>query len=641
MTDYQGTVPDNTIKKGYDVYKDIDYKNIASLGDYYGGGDNGGVQCGHKNTLGMKIFMADDKQHNGQHRRMSCRQGLKIAHPSSDGYDCGDCDFWPQSTDGGAGPGFISSYKVPIGLYLNSGTGNAGTNSQESSVNCDASGNKIGWNYGDYSNNSKWPSKVPDDVAVGCSGGSSLKPGTYSKTINNFKVYHDNRDTTKDPLVTPDEECWLGPKDIANNDSVVCLKSGVDWPTFCQLGDNAIAEASCIGKCKNVADATKLPEYCKYAMNRLCKIKQGEPVKRHPLTGEIVYSDGNKIISESKCWDYCGSPGDNKCLEVKNDICSSADEFLKHDSWIPEYCKGFWKGIPNVPKMSETCRSAMLDPTSGQTIFSGKGCSKMCPGGGNDVDKDWCDSVRAEFCTKNNENMLSENCYQFCNTIGNEHHCTGYLLGSNGDNGMCAGINDEDKLNESVPGTIRQWADWCGCMMPSKYYQDHIEKVQQLIKEQGYVINGIIDTKPECIYPNCKSGSIKTISQRSRINNGECKGCVQALMINATDSNISDSNFAQTQSLNCTNNEITTSTENSETNNNTQNDTPNDTSDDTSDETSEAVQVVVAKYFNELPARLESEDPSAIGEVIGYVFLGIAVVALLLLLIRYLFSKSH
>lgn len=615
-TKYKGTVPDGTIKKGYDIYKDSNYRNRVSLDEVYGGGV-GGTECGHALKPAADIFQSDDKSHNGQHRSLKCRK-----RAVGSGYDCGDCDFYPDDKE--AKPDVISSYRVPIGLYLDSGGGSAGTNSKEESVACYPNEwdiNRIGWGYGDYTNKDRWNPRVPDEVAIGCSGGANLKPDQYAKTYNGYKIKHDNRYTENDPKTPDTDDCWLGPTQINSDDNVVCLKSGVDWPTYCQLGDN-IKTSGCQERCKPTIDKPDPPDYCKFAFNRYCKVKKGDPYKRDPVTGEILYSTTNNIVNVSdldvNCKDYCGTAGSDKCIEIKDDICSRPADFLKHD-WLPEYCKDYWKGNPDNSIMSKTCKDVMLDKDSGQSVLSGKGCDKLCTG--YDIDKDWCDSLRGEYCTSSDANMLSEKCYQFCSTSGNENYCSNYLLGIDGETGMCSrlGAHTEEDLNKIVDGTNRQISDWCGCMMPSKYYSDFVDKTTGVIKDQGYVINGQIDIHPECMYPLCSKGSIRTTSQQSRIDNGECKGCVQIMLSNATDSNISNSNFAQNQSLVCTNDEITT----------------NETS-TTNIKNSQDISLELENHYKTLPDKLSAYDPRSIIELIFYclVILGLIVASVYFLFFR-------
>lgn len=534
---YEGsTVPGNTIKKGYDVYKDRSYKTPVKADERFGGSSALAGDCASDNPMryAQSIFRSDGKNHKGQHREMWCRDYLF-------GNDCGDCDFWPQDKD--PKPGFISSYRVPIGLYLKSRGGDKGTNSKEESTNCSSSGNDIGWNFGQYKGKNGYPPRVPSEVAIGCSGGSSLGQDQYAKTLNNFQIDHGSGKKSN--------KCFLGPETINEEDKVVCVQSGVDWDTFCQLGDNIFTNEECKKRCKDKKEGEGSTNYCNYALDRMCATKKDEFYKSDAY-GNNVKATKNYMTSQPQCELYCGNAENPRCRVVKNKMCENSKDWIKFSSWLPDYCRAHWKANKDETAMNKACKAELLDPNGEQNIFSKNGCGKLCMGDGTDVDDRWCKYRTLEYCTSSDDLMLTEECYQFCADAENGDLCDNYLQG---ENGLCKRLNvkTEEDLKKSVGETGRNVSDWCGCMMPTTFYEKHRDTMLKAFDDEGYNIKGQIDLQPECMYPLCKQGSIKTKSQQSRLDNGECTDCVQIMLNKFESPGDINATVAAKQEMSCEN----------------------------------------------------------------------------------------
>ena len=180
------------------------------------------------------------------------------------------------------------------------------------------------------------------------------------------------------------------------------------------------------------------------------------------------------------------------------------------------------------------------------------GCGKLCMGDGTDVDDRWCKYRTLEYCTSSDDLMLTEECYQFCADAENGDLCDNYLQG---ENGLCKRLNvkTEEDLKKSVGETGRNVSDWCGCMMPTTFYEKHRDTMLKAFDDEGYNIKGQIDLQPECMYPLCKQGSIKTKSQQSRLDNGECTDCVQMMLNKFESPGDINATVAAKQEMSCEN----------------------------------------------------------------------------------------
>lgn len=522
------SVPENTIKRGYDIYSGNDYTDMVKASKVLGGGDNRARDCGKTTKVANTIFVTDDKWHNGQHRYIDC------------GLTCNNCDAWPKQADAPKGP--ITGFKSPIGVNTQILEGSSGNRVEEDRHTCFWGENQrtaLGWNWGDNGNKEDFPEKLPDEVATGCAGGGKSLRGKFPKTLNGYKI--------KNSSGKYSDECYVGTpriKGIAN--ASMCLRSDISKPTFCQMGDYLESTQLCKRDCDYKENTLPLDkQYCNLAYERLCQKRKGDPIKRDD-NGNIIYSDKDYIKSPI-CLGYCGGPEDARCKKIKDDICSRNETQWLQDDWIPGYCKTHWKTTKDTISMDKACKTELLKENGEQNIFSGKGCGTLCMGNGTDVDENWCNSIKAQYCRKNDTNMLTDDCYNFC--AGHPDLCDDYLSGNKG---MCSRLNikTQEDLEKNVPNTKYNYSDWCGCMMPTDFYVKYAGDIDAKFNEFGYSILGQIDLSPECMYPLCKQGSIMTDSQYKRKRDGMCTDCVQ-IMLQSLNGSFVDSEIVSEQSINC------------------------------------------------------------------------------------------
>ena len=209
--------------------------------------------------------------------------------------------------------------------------------------------------------------------------------------------------------------------------------------------------------------------------------------------------------------------------------------------------KEYWQKNVDRVSMNKACRAELLNEEGEQNIWSGNGCGKLCRGEGTDVDTDWCNTIKAEYCRKNDKNMLTDDCYEFCSK--NPDLCDDYL---GGERGMCSrlGIKTQEDLEKPVEGTLKNISDWCGCMMPRSFYEKYAKEIDAKFNEYGYSILSQIDLSPECMYPKCKQGSIMTKSQYNRKKEGMCIDCVQ-IMLQNLDGSFINNDFVSEQGAGC------------------------------------------------------------------------------------------
>jgi hypothetical protein len=549
-------VPDYSIKRGYDTYRGIGYNTLIKADDMVGGGDYFGLKCGHAPKPAKDVFQTDNITHRGEHRYLDCDGVAWTAN-------CNNCDMYPYGNMKPDTASVINSVKVPIGQKLTISNGVDDNNWNPDKMGCSTNSNditKIGWNFGDYANTNTWPARVPEAVATGCSGGSSNGQNSFPHTtdfkirksfqpeITNEWLYHpanSNKSLDKNDI---DYGCWLGPDIITKSQGKdVCLTGEVDWPTFCQLGDFISTKAECQQQCGNVKEGHEGDKtYCDYGYERLCTKRKGDPLKKHPETGAMIYSDKDWYQSR-ECNDYCGSPESSRCKSLKDSICTrSSKEWLTDDN-LPGFCQSFWRTHKNSDAMEKVCKAELMNSEGEQNIFSHKGCGKLCDGESQDIDDKWCKNIRLEYCLKNDKNMLTNECYDFCKN--NPDLCDEYL---GGQKGMCNRLNikTSEELDKLVDGTKYKFSDWCGCMMTRQFYDEYKEQMYKEFSDLGYSIEEQVDSLPECMYPKCKGGAIQTSAQEKSIINGACKSCVQIALMAVT-GNAVKSNFATTQDSSC------------------------------------------------------------------------------------------
>jgi len=279
---------------------------------------------------------------------------------------------------------------------------------------------------------------------------------------------------------------------------------------------------------------------CTHATDRLCRKIRGDPIKKD-ASGNLVLSDKNYLRDSDICYDKCGGPADPRCKDIKNEVCQKAD--WATSDWAPDYCREYWTANPDDLAIDKVCGAAL----SSGAVFESKGCGKLCQGGGLDVSEEYCNQKKADFCLASRDNMFTDQCYDFC--ASNPDICDNALSGAQG---MCAGVRTQADLDAQVPGTVHTMSDWCGCMMPSSFYQDYAKNIDKKFNDFGYSILGQVDVSPECMYPQCKQGSVMTSAQHDRKASGMCTDCVQ-IMLQTLNGSFVDSNIVSDQAAKCSN----------------------------------------------------------------------------------------
>lgn len=529
-------VPAETIRRGYDTYTKADYSNMIKADVPLGGGDSKAESCGHTKVPARKIFTTDGKLHKGEHRYLDC------------GLTCGgNCDFYPKSIkDIPKGP--LHGARVPVGSRLTLKAGTANNDSDPSKFTCyhdSQNSEEIAWNKG--SQTGLHEPRLPEGVATGCAGGGNLVKNQFVKTSDSTKI---KNDSSRPDFMT--DSCYIGNSNLQNKHETLCLESNIDYPAFCQLGDYILTNPTCQNECNfKQGESPSNKKYCDYAYERICKKRIGDPIKRDK-DGNIVKATRDYLKDDSRCTRYCEDASSSRCKDIKNSVCTrDVNDWRKENSWIPGYCRQYWQSNIDRNEIDKVCRDDLLEEGGKYNVFSGKGCGMLCMGEGTDVDTDYCKSIKKDFCRKSDANMLTDDCFEFCTTYPDL--CDDYLSGTNG---MCSrlGITTEEDLEKPVEGTQHKYSDWCGCMMPRQFYNDYANSIADKFQEQGYdvLIKAQTDQSPECMYPQCKQGSIMRKSQQQRKINGLCTDCVQ-IMLQSLNGSFVDSNIVSEQSANCGN----------------------------------------------------------------------------------------
>lgn len=473
-------VPNNTIRKTWDAYYD---ENLS--------GQN----------IGQKYNDAhlDGREYSNTHNYKHCKVGNL------------GCIL----------KGRFSSGRVPIGGWARVHDGDC-----NDKIIADIAWRGDGWN------NSSWPEKLPEEIATDCAGGYKYD-WEKTPTTNSDRRYQKNRDRRT-------HTCTIGILDTPNDDEENCMVGGVQWPVFCQMGDYAGTQEECRRQCKGRIAGFGSDNYCKWALDRLCGKTPDDYIKKDGYNNRV--KSDRAWIKEEVCKDYCGSAKTKRsdlCENHKRKYCRSKTSWPGAD----EYCFDFWSENPSTSDMNNACGHKLTDELSDENVTKDKGCGFLCRGEGQDVNPQWCNSKRREYCTKSTNNMFSQYCFNFCKD--NPDLCEEYLQKT-----VCPRITNE-KMDLPVGNTGKKFSDWCGCMRSTQFYEDYKDKVLNAFRNKGYNIEGIasIRTEPECMYPKCKGGAIMSSDQQ---NNAKHCGsdCVQIMLNNFDDSEINGDFYAQ-QSAKC------------------------------------------------------------------------------------------
>lgn len=544
-------VPEGTIKKGFNVYSERDFKGLLDPNVKIDR-DNSKCAGNGKNCDGglfrnADVFTADGKLNNGKHRDKCC-----VTYKPFQGHvkDCNNCEFKGDGFgfDSDAKPGFISGFKVPVGMYLT-----AYGESQE--AGCSGPKTFVGWGHDtEKSLSNVWPyvkidekneaKKLPDDMAVGCSGGWDMGQNQWTTTTNNFKF----KNVPNSDVET--NECWTGVNPPAYEDRIGCTEAGVLPKIFCQMGDYVVSTDLCQKECDGVTIGSnktggggKGKDFCRFALDRYCGVVPGEAYKRDSKGNLVTMKDGYyPLFDEDKCIEYCVGSDTDDCHKIKRKVCTSNLEDWKTNPKLVTYCKSYWSNNLDKPFMTNAYKSILTDSSNDQNIMTEKGLGKLCDAKGTNVDESWCQEMKKLYCTASDDNMLTDECYEFCAHPANADQCDDYVKG------MCRNrlnVTNEDDMLKQSPHSIHNIGSWCGCMMGSDFYRQARNEKLKRFDELGYDIRGETDLTPECEYPFCKEGAIKTSSQQGRLDNKECKDCVQTMLTSLNSSTFVNSDINQ------------------------------------------------------------------------------------------------
>lgn len=421
------------------------------------------------------------------------------------------CNIFGNNCDGR-----ISAVKVPIG------------------------GRAIGWEDDQCNNDKLWDyseaiQRMNDDVATGCAGGSKLGWDRYLTTQNGKKCYNGTD--------------WLGDK----NDLEQCVVGGVEWNSFCQLGDYVVNVPECKDKCKDAKSTDNGNNYCNWAMDRLCGKTINDNIKQTEY-GSIVKSDKNWILDDS-CRKYCGEStdkGNDYCQDAKKRFCSNP-EFLKDRDSVM-YCFEYWKKYGNAQDFSNAFDDILTDASNPYNISKSNdniyGPNFLCRNNGSNPEKDvnsgWCNTARGKFCTKNTNNMGTNYCFNHCRDYPGD--CENYLKDT-----FCK--NKEDKLEFLVGDTDKRYKDYCACFQSPEFYEKYRDEVFKPFEEAGYEIQGIssIPLQAVCIYPDCKAGAIVPSDQKEAQDTNCGVNCVQLMGNLFMDKFQNNGDITQVQDADCAN----------------------------------------------------------------------------------------
>ena len=430
---------------------------------------------------------------------------------------------WPKS----GYEGKYSSGRVPIGAWASIHDGECNSKQID----------HIGWGFGDWSGGD-FPHRLDDTIATDC-----------AKTGNSTRSHKESND--RDNRTTG---CWIGRRHAkGEDDEENCVKSGVQWPVFCQLGDYVGTQSKCKSDCGNTSSNsgnTNTP--CNFALDRLCGKTKEDNVKKN---GNFYIKADRNWITDDVCKSYCGNPnerGSTLCQSNKSKYCKTKSQWPE----AGEYCYDFWKNNPNMNDMNDTCKDKLMNASSPENILTDVGCGYLCRPGSN-VDDGWCKDRMTDFCTANNNNMATTECFNHCKDYPED--CELYL-----EKNFCK--NKGNKLDFEVGDTGKKFSDWCGCLMGTQFYEDYRDTVFKQFEDNGYSVEDIsgMNTDPICMYPKCAAGSIVRSDQlRDKKDCGV--SCVNIMLNNFDESSVGGDYYAE-QSANCRNKEITKITVDGETN---------------------------------------------------------------------------
>lgn len=425
-------VPNDTIRKTWDPYTSINF---------------GGTNIGKPKTSNLPTI----SKLGGTYKHM---KNIFVMYPN----------FHQLKT--------YRSGRVPIGAWAEI-TNNAGRRLsllQKFNPPCGTNVvDKMVYGEGEYTG-PQFPEQLTDDIATNCAGGSDL-------TFNEYPTTNEDKFINKyDTLTT--KQCFYGNR-TAPPDKDQCLKGGVQYPVFCQLGDYVATNPKCAQQCSGVKSDTDNPNYCNYAYDRLCGKLIGDPLKKDKLN--TLVRSTKDYIKEPVCVNYCGSASDKSselCQQHKLAYCTTGGPF---DNDKSAYC-------------SEFCT------TNEELCFGNKSVmDKLCPPD-DSAPKALCDKYTQKECS-NTTALPTERCFKFCKS--NPELCMDTLKE------FCEG--KQNRLDEPVSGfESKKYSDYCGCIQDKLYDKYKTSVIESLTSRKLRILLGNDSLQSNhCIFPNCNEDSIK------------------------------------------------------------------------------------------------------------------------------------
>lgn len=347
----------------------------------------------------------------------------------------------------------------------------------------------------------------------------------------------------------------------------------------CQQSDLIHTDENCSTICSNKKpqcfdnnpDNNNDSNNCCLAYNGYCSRLKGDDkytLTQDPFDNTITYPEiigqweENNIITE-ECVSTCGTASVDpstvtpECKANKVRFCSNPNADWNDNSQLA-YCKAFWQ-IPenyDYTDVDKACGTKLLDPNSPENIFEYDGCSKLCGGGEQDFNSQYCNDKRIQFCSGPN-GVFKNTCKYFCQD--NPVLCK-KLLGDQcqtliENNDDIKGILDDNYeiTSEFYDNVLKPWldsypkdsegndldnkvGDICGCFLPEKVYNSFFDIVKDKYNAAGstfaYEKENIVQ-HPECHFKACNGGLRKPGQGYT-----DCGSCIQNMLINLDDTQI-------------------------------------------------------------------------------------------------------
>ncbi len=431
-------VPNDTIRKTWDPYTSINF---------------GGTNIGKPKTSNLPTI----SKLGGTYKHM---KNIFVMYPN----------FHQLKT--------YSSGRVPIGAWaeVSNNAGRRLSLLQKFNPPCGTNVvDKMVYGEGDYTG-PQFPEQLTDDIATNCAGGSDLTFNEYPTTNE------DNFINKKDAFTT--KQCFYGNR-TPPQDKDQCLKGGIQYPVFCQLGDYVATNPKCAQQCSGVrpagADGSPKATYCNYAYDRLCGKLIGDPLKKDKLN--TLVRSTKDYIKEPVCVNYCGSASEKSsdlCQQHKLSYCTAGGPF---DEDKTAYCSDFCMAN------EELC--------FGNKSIMDKLCPPSAP---TEPPSALCDKYTQKECS-NTTALPTERCFKFCKS--NPELCMHSLKE------FCEG--KQNRLDEPVDGLPqKKYSDYCGCIQDNLYDKYKTSVIDSLTSRKLRLLLGNDSLQSNhCISPNCTDDSIK------------------------------------------------------------------------------------------------------------------------------------